>query len=129
MSGCEMTLLDSNTLIYLSKGLLDIDSLNDDEHYGVSVITYMEVLGYTFTSKEEEEIITKLFLLFEIIYIDEEIVKKVIDIRKQYPIKLPDAIICATAIQQNAVLYTNDIRLKSINGLNLQLLPALNTSM
>lgn len=124
-----MTLLDSNTLIYLSKGLLDIDSLNDDEHYGVSVITYMEVLGYTFTSKEEEEIITKLFLLFEIIYIDEEIVKKVIDIRKQYPIKLPDAIICATAIQQNAVLYTNDIRLKSINGLNLQLLPALNTSM
>lgn len=118
-----MTLLDSNTLIYLSKGILDIDTiLCDDEDYAVSVVTYMEVLGYSFTSKEEETIITKLFSLFEILYIDEAIANKVIDIRRVYAIKLPDAIICATALNKNAILYTNDIRLKSIDDLKLKLL-------
>jgi len=51
-----MTILDSNVIIYLSKRLIDIDEIIfDNEEYAISVITYMEVLGYAFESKKEEK--------------------------------------------------------------------------
>jgi len=41
-------LLDSNIIIYLSKREVPLSFLDQfDEHY-ISVITYMEVLGYQF---------------------------------------------------------------------------------
>ena len=49
-----MIILDSNTIIYLSKGLLAIDEVfPDGEGYAVSVVTYMEVMGYPFESAQE----------------------------------------------------------------------------
>ncbi|MCX8123669.1 MAG: type II toxin-antitoxin system VapC family toxin [Spirochaetes bacterium] len=114
---------DTNAIIYLSKGLLDIDSVIDDTaDYAISVITYMEVLGYDFSSIAEEKFVRKLLSYFRIIYIDKEICNTVIRLRKKYKIKLPDAIICATTIVFNATLVTNDFRLKSIKNLKLQLL-------
>lgn len=116
-------LLDSNTIIYLSKGMLDIDTvLLENENYSISVITYIEVLGYKFNSNQEEKIVKNLLSLFDIIYIDESITEMVIEIRKANKIKLPDAIICATAIRNNSILLSNDIRLKAIKNLNLRLL-------
>ena len=54
----DMTLLDSNAIIYLSKGLVSIDEvIHDNEEYCISVITYMEVLGYVFESEKEEKFI------------------------------------------------------------------------
>lgn len=48
-----MVILDSNIIIYLSKNLLDIDRVfKSDEIYAVSVISYMEVLGYDFKTQE-----------------------------------------------------------------------------
>jgi len=115
--------LDSNTIIYLSKGMLDIDTvLLENENYSISVITYIEVLGYKFNSNQEEKIVKNLLSLFDIIYIDESITEMVIEIRKANKIKLPDAIICATAIRNNSILLSNDIRLKAIKNLNLRLL-------
>lgn len=116
-------LLDSNTIIYLSKGIIDIDTiLLDGENYSISVITYMEVLGYKFNSIQEEEIMKNLLSLFEIIYIDELTTQMVIEIRKANKIKLPDAIICATAIINNTILFSSDIRLKAIKNLNLKII-------
>ncbi len=118
-----MVLLDSNAVIYIAKGELDIDTLFDeDELYCISIITYMEVLGYLFETKEEESVMTKLLSLFEIVYIDEAIAAKVIEIRRKYKIKLPDAIICATSMCTNTILCTNDIRLKVIDDLDLKLI-------
>lgn len=116
-----MVVLDSNIIIYLSKGLLKIeDVLKDDAMYATSVITYMEVMGYEFTSSKEKAFIEKLFSYLEILYIDENIVKKTIALRIDNKIKLPDAIICATAIASNATLFTNDTRLKSIKNLKVK---------
>ena len=118
-----MILLDSNTIIYLSKGMIDIDTvLEKNDHYAISVITYMEVLGYKFNSNSEEEIIKKLLALFDILYIDETIAEVVIDIRKAKQVKLPDAIICATAIVNDSILITSDIRLKTIENLKFKIL-------
>ena len=118
-----MTILDSNTIIYLSKELVKIDDIfTDNEKYAVSIITYMEVLGYEFTSRNEEDFVRKLFDILEIIYIDQKIAENVIKIKKVHKVKLPDAIICATCIEHNATLYSNDIRLKNIDNLKLKLL-------
>ena len=118
-----MTILDSNTIIYLSKKLISLDNVFvDDEEYAISVITYMEVLGYAFTSKEEEDFIKELLSYLEIIYIDENIAKKVINIKQTNKVKLPDAIIAATAILNNATLITNDIRLKVIADLKIMII-------
>jgi predicted nucleic acid-binding protein len=116
-----MILLDSNTIIYLSKKIIKIDDIfNDNDDYRISVITYMEILGYAFSCKEEELFIKKLLSFLNILYIDKNISEKVIELRKKYKIKLPDAIICATAINKNAILITNDIKLQNIEELKIK---------
>jgi predicted nucleic acid-binding protein len=56
-----------------------------------------------------------------IIYIDETIAKKVIEIKRENKIKLPDAIICATAMASDTLLVTNDVRLKNIKNLKIKI--------
>ena len=46
----------------------------------------------------------------------------VVYLSKEKKIKLPDAIICATAIVNNSLLITNDIRLKNINNLKIKII-------
>lgn len=118
-----MVILDSNIIIYLSKSLIDIDRVfKSDEIYAVSVISYMEVLGYDFKTQEEEEFIKKLFSYLNIIYLDDKIANETIKLKKLYKIKLPDAIICASAIVNNAKLITNDKRLENMEELNIEIL-------
>ncbi len=50
--------------------------------------------------------IHKFLSLLQILYVDEEIIQKSITIRKESNLNLPDAIICATAFNENAVLIT-----------------------
>jgi predicted nucleic acid-binding protein len=42
-----------------------------------------------------------------------------IEIRKNYGIKLPDSIICATALVNGSVLISNDKQLSKIEGLDV----------
>jgi len=118
MSGSDRILLDSNIIIYLSQGKLFIDDVfasNGD--YAISLITYMEILSYRFTSREEEDFIHQLLSLFTVIDIDKEIAEAVIRLRKRRKIKLPDAVIVATAQVYNLILYTNDKQLHGIESL------------
>jgi predicted nucleic acid-binding protein len=46
-----------------------------------------------------------------------------IQLRLQRKLKLPDAIIVATAISSGAILLTNDIKLTKINNLEVQSIP------
>lgn len=118
-----MTILDSNTIIYLSNGLVKADEVFEkDDKYAISIITYMEVLGYEFKSKLEEKFINDMFRYFEIIYIDKLIANETINLRKQHKIKLPDAIICASCIAKKATLITADVKLKKIKKLKVNIL-------
>ena len=118
MSGNNNVLLDSNILIYLSKKKLTIDEVFEDNYsYYISIISYMEILSFNFTSEQEEEFIKKLLSFFEIIDITKDIADKVINLKKQRKIKLPDAIIVATALHKKFTLYTNDKQLHSIENL------------
>jgi len=50
------------------------------------------------------------------------IANEVINLKRKYKIKLPDAIICTTAILNDVILVTNDIRLKNIEKLKLKII-------
>ena len=115
-----MVLIDSNIIIYLSRGDITVEQLLFTEDiFAISVVSYMEVLGYNFKSNDEENFVKDLLNCFEIIYIDYEIAHKVIELRKKYTIKLPDAIICASAIVNDAILVTNDTEMNIIKELKL----------
>ena len=103
-------LLDSNILIYLSKKELPFSILDQFTTLFISVISYMEVLGYKFSNSKEESFVKELVSIFNILFINQEIAENVINIRKQYRIKLPDAIIAATANSDDLCLITRNIK-------------------
>ncbi len=103
-------LVDTNILIYLSKKSLDFDKIaSPADMLFISVITYMEVLGYAFSSSYEKQMIETLCRHLQVIDLKPEIVEKVIDIRQKHKIKLPDAIILASALVNNLELITANV--------------------
>jgi hypothetical protein len=110
MSG-NKAVLDTNVIIFASKRIIDFQKLVEsyDDFY-VSIITYMEVYGYEFEKPEEKQLIDLFFEGLEVIELNKEIVEQVIVYRKSKTkkIKLPDAIILATAKYLDAELITND---------------------
>jgi len=103
-------LVDTNILIYLSKRQLEIEKIaSAEDNLSISVITYMEVLGFKFESNFEKHAIEKLCKYFPVISLNQAIVEKVISIRQHHKIKLPDAIILATAIIFKMELITANV--------------------
>jgi hypothetical protein len=115
-------LLDSNIIIHLAQGKIDFDSFADDyDELCISVITYMEVLGHRFQDDNYKQKIESLLNLFTRLDITEVVVKEVIAIRQRFSIKLPDAIILATAritkcefISNNDKDFSGEIKVKTI---------------
>lgn len=104
-------ILDSNLLIFLSKEMLDRKKLYSKyDEFCVSVITYMEVYAFEFQNQNEKDSLDKTFANLEIIEINQEIADQAIIYRKNKSkkIKLPDAIILASAKYTNADLLTDD---------------------
>ncbi len=76
----------------------------------------MEALGYPFDSDDERTIIEQLCVNLSIVQLRNDIILKVIEIRRTKKIMLPDAIIAATVICNNATLVTRNVNdFQSIN--------------
>lgn len=109
MSGRKL-LLDSNIVIYVAKKELAPEGfLLPEDMLFISDITLMETLGYPFTDVFEKQETENLLSILIRIPIDDSIVQKVIEIRQTNRIKLPDAIIAATAIVYNCTIVTRNI--------------------
>ena len=108
-----MYLLDTNIVIYYLKAALPLKAMQllntiVDYQPTLSVITKIEVLGFNSPNKEEQDITTLFIEAADIIKLDETIVAQTIELRKQLHIKLPDAIIAATAMVYNLTLLTRN---------------------
>lgn len=124
------SVLDSNVIILASKQQIDTEkllSLYDD--FSVSIVTYMEVYGYDFQNQDEKDLIDELFANLNVIEVNQAVADQAIIYRKNNnkKIKLPDAIILATARHLDAVLLTEDRKDfqtidTSVNVLNLDAL-------
>jgi len=113
-----LIVLDTNIALYYLGGRL-VDPLSSGL-YHASIITEMELLSYPNLSLAEEQQIQNFLTQLLIIGIDESIKIVAISLRKQHRLKLPDAIIAATAQSLNALLLTNDLKLSSISTLQTQ---------
>lgn len=112
-------LLDTNIILYLLSGDQTIADFLNKNHVYVSFVTELELLGFVGLKQDEKLIIEGLLSDCTIIDINSEIKKGVIELRKSYKIKLPDAIIAATASSLNIPLMTSDKQLKKLNELNI----------
>ena len=124
-------LLDTNAVInYLDasfplSGMQILNTIVDDEPM-ISIVTKMETLGYNFTSVEEQTTMETFINGSNVLDLNNDIVNKTIAIRKSKKMKLPDAIIAATALVYNLALITRNIadfknikELKTIDPFNL----------
>jgi predicted nucleic acid-binding protein len=124
MSGTEILVLDTNAVIKIldnkEKSPL-LDNAFPDSERVVSVITQIELLGYPDITEEAEELIRSFLDDIPIISLDISIVETAIQIRRSKPsVKLPDAVIAATAIEFDAILVTNDNDLLNLSFPGLQ---------
>lgn len=121
----EGYVFDSNILIYHINGQIDLEMEQSLYNYFkqppyISTITAIEVLSWPGHSDESLEI-TKAFLnIFDEIYLDDKIKITAISIRRNYRLKLPDAIIAATALNLGLPLITRNVKdFREIPGLKL----------
>ncbi|WP_205940788.1 type II toxin-antitoxin system VapC family toxin [Pedobacter paludis] len=103
-------IFDTNIIIYLSKKLLATEKVFfENASYSISIISKMELLGYAFKDDKEEKFLIEFIDSLNVIPLTDEIVDTTIKLRKLTKVKLPDAIIYATAQVFNAKLITNNI--------------------
>ncbi len=81
-----------------------------DEGPNISLITKMEVLAFNYEFANEQIAVEDFVNGSAILVISDEIVYKTILIKKTGRIKLPDAIIAATAIVNRLILITRNIK-------------------
>ena len=106
-------LLDSNVIIgYLAGKIpssgMEVVSEIVAKRPNISVISQIEVLRFNDTS-ENEAILEEFINMSKIYPLSNNIVERTIKLCKQINLKLPDAIIAATAIIENYTLVTRNI--------------------
>jgi hypothetical protein len=119
-------LWDTNTAIYYLQQQFPlsaekfIDESLLDSGPAISVITEIELLCWKAPTNKDVEVVRDFIEDALVIELEKEIKLKTAEIRKAYKIKLPDAVIAATALAFNFTLLTRNISdFKNINGLKL----------
>ena len=120
MNGIDY-IADTNALLYLLSGNPCMKPYLSS-YIGLSVISEMELLSFSGITAFEEERIRSLIQDCHVLFLTENVKNKTISLRRTYKIKLPDAIIAATAIENKLQLITADKGLKRVSELNLLLI-------
>ena len=118
-------LLDTNILIYYLAGdipkkeLVKIKNILN-KSFNISIITKIELLGWNKHSPEGYKLAEEFIEFASVINITDEISDLTIKIKKNSKIKLPDAVIAATCLNDNLILVTrNDKDFKDIQDLEI----------
>jgi len=111
VSGC---IIDTNILIYHLAGVLTdqaeatLAGALESGSY-ISIVTRIELLGWRKHSPDSLKAAETLLRSISEIPLHEEIIRLCINFRQNYPIKLPDAIIAATARHAKVPLMTRNM--------------------
>lgn len=115
-------LMDTNTVIeFLGNKLPQKSALFlDNIAPFISVITRIEVLGWLNATPEQITALQSYVEKTSIYLLDEIVILKTIELRQQYRIKTPDAIIAATALVHNLTLISRNLAdFRNIDGLSV----------
>jgi hypothetical protein len=118
-------LWDTNTAIYYLQQQFPlsaekfIDDLLKEESPIISAITEIELLCWKTATEKDLEVLNDFINDSLVIELEQPIKLKTAEIRKTFRIKLPDAIIAATALVYGLTLVTrNSEDFNNISGLN-----------
>jgi len=114
MNGIDF-LIDTNISIYVLEGHPVVNGIMQCA-VAVSVITEMELLGKVGLLAQEKAEIRSLLEDCEILAFTDTIKTTTIALKQQYALKLPDAIIAATAKRYGFPLVTADKDFKKLDG-------------
>lgn len=112
MNGNSFAVLDTNVMLYHLS-----DRINPPlqlQQHAISVITEIELLSYPSITAEEIGNVQRCIANVTVIDLLSFIKLEAIELRRKYRIKVPDAIIAATALWLERPLITNDKKLLGI---------------
>lgn len=104
-------LIDTNAIIDFSEGKLPSEgklflSRILDTEPCISIVTKIELLGFLHIAQPLIDFVNESV----VISLTDEVVEQTIALRRKYRIKLPDAIIAATALVQGATVVSHNSR-------------------
>jgi hypothetical protein len=85
--------------------------------YFLSVISEIELLSFPDLTAQQEQALRDLLADLTIVTIDQGIRDAAIHLRREHRLRIPDAVIAATALTLGAELLTNDAKLAQTPGL------------
>lgn len=120
MSG-NRYLLDTNAIIALLSGNQTIVDLTASATWlGISIISQLEFLAFENLSSSDQDLFEVFLQRVEVVDLSQQdvaLLEKVIELRRTSRLKLPDAIIAASALLNAASLVTADKELKRVESL------------
>jgi predicted nucleic acid-binding protein len=104
-------LADTNTIIDYLENKLPENSIQliDSIDIQFSVISRIELLVWQKATEGQLKILNDFINVSTVFGLSESVIVKSIEIRRKYRLKLPDAIIAATAIANNLTLLTRNM--------------------
>lgn len=113
-------LLDTNAVIALLAGHQDLVKLLKDATWvGIPIIVELEFLSFSY-----ELLFSNFKKRVEVVNLDASdttLMQEIIQIRRNFNLKLPDSIVAGTAIQQQSILLSNDAIFQRVHRLNRQI--------
>lgn len=123
MSGKPRFVLDTNAVVALLNGNRELAArLEAAAYVGISVVTYLEFLAFEGLTREDLKNFKQFCSRVEIVPLvhNDELADNALSLRTRHRLKLPDAIIGATALCRKAILITNDSHFSDIPVLTVQ---------
>lgn len=117
-------LLDTNAVVSLLNGHSSLSNLLVQANWvGISIITEFEFLSFPNLTSTDESVFQQFKSRVELVNLstsDTQLVQEIISVRRTFKVKLPDAIIAASASLHGATLVTNDVGFTKISNLTIQ---------
>ena len=121
MSGTKL-LVDTNVFIRLFEGDAGVAEYLQGKHLFVSIITEMELLGFHGISETDKQFYRTVLDDCSLLELSQQIKEITISLKQQPEIRLPDAIIAATANYLGIPLLTFDKGFSKLSEIDVLLL-------
>jgi len=120
MSG-KRYLLDTNAIVCLLRGENALqERLQSAEWVGISILSQIEFLAFPNLSENDRRVFQEFSDWVEVVGLgrtERALIDRIVSLRSQYRLKLPDAIIAATAVERDATLITDDRQLRKLSAI------------
>lgn len=114
-----MICFDTNVIVYVANGTITQDAIGVESIFYPSIVR-IESLGYSNIRSIEEQRVRELFATLHEAPLTDAVIERAIQLRQDKRMSLGDAIVAATALEHELVLWTaNTDDFKHIEGLHL----------